>query len=508
MPSDSGADLDQLAVEAFNRQPLAGLAVGVVRDGELVYERGLGFADVAARRPVTAGTVFRIGSISKTMTAIAVMQLVEQGRLGLDDPVNKHLRGYRVEHRPGAPPVTIGHLLTHTGGLGELRRLTDVARPTIGLGADPAKPPPTLTELYAPVLKAELAPGEKWAYANHGFATLGQLVEDVAGRPFAEHVRATLFEPLGMEHTDFLRSERVRGELAVGYAFGRGRLKPVKDREIVVGPAGSVFSTLRDLSAYAAALMNGGGGVLTAESLAQMWEPQLQISPGVTAMGLAFFLHDFGGHRVVGHDGGWPGFVSALLVAPDDGLAVIAFTNTSAGLPTVLFSTGAMRRLLDVTEPELPRTDVPERPDVWPELTGLYKPHRGLNTNARAWQLLGGEAEVLVRKDHLTLRALSPLPPLRKGLRLHPVDPDEPLRFAVSHAGVTVPVVFERDETGAITSVATGTRFGFLRLYRVPRVRSVRLWGQAVAGAGAAATVTWRARSRRRARGRAARRRR
>src|SRR5918999_819043 len=506
MPSVSDAELDRLAVGAFNRQPLAGLAVGVVRDGELVYERGLGFAYVDARRPVTADTVFRIGSISKTMTAIAVMQLVEQGRLELDDPVNEHLRGYRVEHRPGSPPVTIRHLLTHTGGLGELRRLTDVARPTIGLGADPEKSLPALTELYAPVLKAELAPGEKWAYANHGFATLGQLVEDVAGRPFADHVREAVFEPLGMEHTDFLRSERVRGELAVGYAFARGRLKPVKDREIVVGPAGSVFSSLRDLSAYAAALMDGGGGVLKPESLQRMWEPQLEVAPDLTAMGLAFFLHDLGGPRVVGHDGGWPGFVSALLVAPEDGLAVIAFTNTSAGLPTVSFSTEALRRLLGVPEPGLPRPDVPERPDLWPELTGLYKPTRGLNTNARAWQLLGGEAEVLVRKEHLTLRALSPLPPLRKGLRLHPVDAEDPLRFAVSEAGVTVPVVFERDEHGAVASVATGTRFGFLRLHRVPRLRSVRLWGQSAAGAATAATVTWRARSRRRARRQAARR--
>src|SRR5918992_2858055 len=211
MPFDFGAELDEFAVEAFNRQPLAGLAVGVVRDGELVYERGLGFADVNARRQVTADTVFRIGSISKTMTAIAVVQLVEQGRVGLDDPVNEHLRGYRVEHRPGSPPVTIRHLLTHTSGLGELRQLTDLARPTIGLAAKLDDPLPTLTELYAPVLRAELAPGEKWAYANHGFATLGQLVEDVAGRPFGEHMREAVFEPLGMEQTDFLRSDRVRG---------------------------------------------------------------------------------------------------------------------------------------------------------------------------------------------------------------------------------------------------------------------------------------------------------
>jgi hypothetical protein len=263
-----------------------------------------------------------------------------------------------------------------------------------------------------------------------------------------------------------------------------------------------VFSSVRELSLYAAALVNGGanehGRVLEAATLERMWEPQLELAPDATAMGLAFFLHRFGAHRVVGHDGGWPGFISAFLVAPDDGVAAIVFTNTSAGGPTVRVSTEAMRMLLGAPELELPRADVPQRTDLWPELTGLYRPARGLNTNLRAWQLLGGEAEVLVREGHLTLRALSPLPPLRKGLRLHAVDPGDPLRFVVSHAGVSVPVVFERDERGAVVSVATGTRFGFLRLHRATRLRSVRLWGQAAgaaAGAAAAVTLTRRARS-------------
>ena len=500
MPSASDADLDRLAVEEFNRAPLAGLALGVVRDGELEHFRGLGFADVDARRPVTADTVFRIGSISKTFTAIAVLQLVEQGELDIDDPVNEHLRGFRIEHRPNSPRVTIRHLLTHTGGLGELRKLTDVAKPVIGLGVDLGKPLPPLSELYAPVLRAELAPGEKWAYANHGFAALGQIVEDVVARPFAEHMLEAVFEPLGMEHSDFLRSERVRGELAVGYGFKRGRLNPVKDREIVVAPAGSVFSSVRDLSRYASALMSGGGGVLKPETLERMWEPQLELAPGLPAMGLAFFLHPVGGHRVVGHDGGWPGFVSAFLVAPDDGLAVIVFTNTSDGRPTVRLSDEVLRRLLDAPDPVEPPKDVPQRPDLWPELTGLYKPARGLNTNARTWEIFGGEVEVLVRKGRLSVRALSPLPPLRKGLALHPADAENPLRFVVSHAGISVPVVFERDESGAVRSVAEASRFGFTRLHKVSRARSVRLWGQAAATAATATWVGRRARSKRRAR--------
>jgi CubicO group peptidase (beta-lactamase class C family) len=362
-----------------------------------------------------------------------------------------------------------------------------------------------LTELYAPVLRAEIAPDEKWAYANHGFAALGQLVEDVAGRPFADHLREAVFEPLGMRRTDFVRSERVRGELAVGYAFKGKRLKPVKDREIVIAPAGSIFSSVRDLALYAAALIGGGandhGRVLEPATLARMWEPQLEVAPGLAAMGLAFFLHPVGGHRVVGHDGGWPGFVSALLVAPDAGVAVIVFTNTSDGRPTVRLSEDVLRRLLDAPAPEPPK-NVPQRPDLWPELTGLYKPARGLNTNARTWEIFGGEVEVLVRKGRLAVRALSTLTPLRKGLELHAADLEDPLRFVVSHAGISVPVVFERDESGVVRSVAEGSRFGFTRLYRVSRARSLRLWGQAAAAGIVAGVVgrrarrSWRARRR------------
>jgi CubicO group peptidase (beta-lactamase class C family) len=491
-------DARRAAVETFNEQSLAGLAVGIVRGGELARFEGVGLADFRSGRPVEPGTVFRIGSISKTMTGIGVMQLVEEGRVGLDDPVNEHLRGFRVEG-PGAP-VTIRHLLTHTGGLGELRRWTDLARPTIGLARKLGAPQVALTGLYAPVLRAEVAPGTKWAYANHGFAALGQLVEDVSGEPFAERMRTRLFEPLGMHGTDFLRSERVRERLATGYKPTRKGLEPVKDMEIAVAPAGSVFSSVEDMALYLAALLRGGEPVLRPETLALMLEPQGETDERLAAMGLAFMLDRLGGTRVAGHDGGWPGFVSSLLFAPGKDAGVVVFTNTGTAFAPHDLAEKLLGAELGLGDEE--PAVVPESPHLWPELVGVYKPARGLNTNFRWWPLLGGEVEVLVRKGHLTVRAPSPVPALRKGVRLHAADPADPLAFEVRHERLTLPVRFARGPGGQVESVRTASaRGGFVELHRRPRATSLRLWAQAAAGSSALAGTAVLVRRRRRRQG-------
>jgi CubicO group peptidase (beta-lactamase class C family) len=196
------------------------------------------------------------------------------------------------------------------------------------------------------VLRAEVEPGTKWAYANHGFAVLGRLVEDVTGEFFAERMRTRLFEPLGMHGTDFVRSGRVRDRLAVGYMLRRGRLRPVKDREIVVPPAGSVFSSVEDMARYTAALTRGGEPLLRPETFRLMLEPQDGGDGRLAGMGLAFMLEAFGKRRVAGHDGGWPGFVSSLLVAPDEDAAVVVFTNTENAFAPHDLAEKLLRRLL------------------------------------------------------------------------------------------------------------------------------------------------------------------
>jgi CubicO group peptidase (beta-lactamase class C family) len=485
--------LETLAIEAFNEDTLAGLAVGVVRDGALERFVGLGLADADHRRPVDAGTVFRIGSISKTMTAIGVMQLVEEGAFGLDDPVAEHLRSVRVESPRGAPPVTVRHLLTHSAGIGEIREWRDLARPVIGLGSKAGEPPPDLADYYRGGVRAEVAPGTKWAYANHGFALLGLLVQELRGAPFADVMRERVFDPLGMEYTDFVRSDRVRGRLAVGYALRpRGRMKPVKDHEIAVGPAGSCYSCTEDMARYVGALLAGGAPLLRPQTFELMLAPQGARGEHLPGMGLSFFLERIGGRNVARHDGGWPGFISAMLVAPDDGVGVVAFTNTNTEASPHLLAERVLRRLLDAPEPADPV--VPEDPHLWPELAGIYRPAPGLKTNLRVWPLIGGEAEVLVRKGHLTVRAQSPLRPLRRGVRLRAADPDDPLAFEARHGDVRVAVAFERDDGGRVASLRAGSTLGaFTRLHRRPRATSVRLLsraaGAATAGAAAAAVV-------------------
>jgi CubicO group peptidase (beta-lactamase class C family) len=486
---------DELVIGAMNEDAAPGMGVGIVRGSETIYAKGFGLADATRERPVSPRTVFRIGSISKTMTAIGLMQLWEQGFFGLDDPVNDHLKHYQV-NRPdrATPPVTFRHLLTHTSGIGELRGVTDLFKPVIGLGTKPGKPVPTPAQYYPKGLRPAVRPGTKWVYSNHAFNTLGQLVEDISGEPFVEYMRRQVFEPLGMENTDYVPSERSREALAQGYSFSRGALKPVDYLEITARGAGSVFPTVEDMCLYVAALLGGGangrGKVLNRETLSVMTEPHYRLDERLPAMGLALLLDDFGGHTVASHDGGWPGFLSSMHICPAFEVGVVVFVNASSRAAHEA-ADGLMRGLLGVPEPSsrLPRAGVLESPHLWSELRDFYGPEGPLNTNLRLWGTYAGELEVRVEGKHLVLRALAG--PLRKGGRLYPIDSLDPLAFEVLVEGQAHPVVFGRErEGGRVNRLCVG----FDRLTRRPRAGSVRFKAQAGAGMIAAtglAVATW-----------------
>jgi len=493
-------DTDRLALvidEILHQHPAAGLAVAVVGPDGLRFFRAVGVSDSAQGTPVTEHTVFRIGSISKTFTAIAVMQLRDRGLLDLDDPVSSHLGSVRLTPACGwFRPVTIRQLLTHTSGIGELRNLADLFRPTIGLAIGSGQPAPPLSAYYRGGLRVEVEPGSKWAYANHGFAVLGQLVEDVSGEPFGAYMRAHVLGPLGMEHTDFARTDPIARQLATGYMLRRRGLKAVKDREIVVQPAGSVFAPAADMARYAAALLRGGGDVLKPETLSEMFQPQYQADPRIPGIALCFWLGDVGGHRTAGHGGGWPGFISALTVAPDDGVAVLAFTNTGTPVPGQV-SDALLREVLGVAADQ-PRLDIPEHPQVWAGLCGWYGLAPGRLTNARPRMLIGAGAEVFVRDGHLMLRAFTPEPRLRRGYRLHAADPDDPYFFRLDLTADdlgTWPVAFrDDDDGGAGTTLHMGPTP--ISLYRRPDYRNPARLAAAAAGAAATAAAVQAARRR------------
>src|SRR6266508_3605172 len=283
--------VDQAELQArvdgiLNRHPAVGLAVGVVRNGSLEFFLGHGLADIASSSPVTGDTVFRIGSITKTFTAIAVMQLWEQGLVDLDAPANDYLRAYKlVPAEPSFRPAILRHLLTHTAGIPEVVYAADLLHPSWGpfegrpvvRSVKVGEPLPSLAEYYRGGLRLVAEPGSAFAYSNHGFATLGQIVEDVSGVPLERYLRERIFEPLGMADSDLVRSERVTSRLATGYVLGPRGASPVPDRDWVGAGGGGIYSTTRDLARYLAALLGGGanehGSVLEPATLATMFEP-------------------------------------------------------------------------------------------------------------------------------------------------------------------------------------------------------------------------------------------
>jgi CubicO group peptidase (beta-lactamase class C family) len=506
MPEIRALDMKTRVGEILNRRPAVGLALGVVRNGRLEFFHGHGVADIASNTPVTDDTVFRIASITKTFTAIAVMQLCEQGQLDLDAPANDYLRAYRlIPAKASFGPATVRHLLTHTAGIPEVVNVSDLIHPDWGpFGARPAvqsvkvgEPIPLLAEYYRRGLRIVVEPGSAFSYSNHGFATLGQIVEDVSGQPLDSYFRDHIFDPLGMADTDLVRSEQVASLLATGYVLGPSGAKAVPDREWVGMGATGIYSSSRDVARFVAALLGGGanehGSVLKPAALATMFEPQYQPDPRVPGMGLAFFRSDAGGHRVVGHEGILPGFNSEILVVPDDGVGVIAFTNGSSGamawMPTELRR--LLHHLLDVPD-DVVRTDIPHHPEIWDEICGRYQLPKRIS-DLRGRVMMGGGVEVFVRGGQLMLRVLTPMPALYAGLPLHPDDQQDPyvFRLDLSRFGMaTFRVVFSREARVGTTTAHADLGGQPLSLVRRPATwRRPRAWLTGAFGALAVATT-------------------
>jgi CubicO group peptidase (beta-lactamase class C family) len=491
-----GPQLGARVDEILNRWPAVGLAVGVVRDGRLESFHAHGLADIASNTPITEDTVFRIGSITKTFTAVAVMQLWEQGRVDLDAPANEYLRAYQlVPAKPGWRPATVRHLLTHTAGVPEwVHPLHMIKSGWFGETFALDERLPSLEEFYRGGLRLAVEPGTTWAYTDHGIATVGQIVQELSGQPLHVHLREHVFQPLGMATTDLLRSDRVRPRLAQGYTLGRKGAKAVTERQGVTAAAGAIYSTPRDMARYLAALLGGGvgehGSILKPETLAMMFAPHYQPDPRIPGMGLGFFRASLGGHPAVEHQGVVPGFNSQIFLAPNDRAGLMVFTNGAANVFSTLWLLGEAERLLrDLisAQGDGVRADVPHRPEIWGELCGWYR-RRAQRTDMMAWSMVGAGAEIGVRRGELMVRTLGLIPVLYRGLRLHPDDPDDPYVFRVdlSPYGMdTGRLVFSRDATGA----TTGLHFDGLFLSAEKRADSVNP-RRLAAGAGAALAAT------------------
>jgi CubicO group peptidase (beta-lactamase class C family) len=473
----------------LNRHPAVGLSVALVRDGSLEFFHGHGLADIASGTPVTEDTVFRIGSITKTFTAIAAMQLWEQGSIDLDAPANHYLRAYKlVPAKAAHRPAMVRHLLTYTAGLPQAVYLSRAFKPTLGEMVEFGQRVPTLAEFYRDELHLVAEPGAMHIYSNHSFATLGQIVEDVSGEPLDRYFRRHIFEPLGMEQTDLLRSERVRGRLATEYALHSHGPRPIRDCDLITAGSGGIYSTTRDMACYVAALLGGGanerGSVLKPETLAAMFAPQYQPDPRLSGVGLAFYRRDVGGNLIVEKDGLVRGFASQMFVAPHDGVGVVAFTNGARGAhgwlgPEVL---GILGHVLDVPGDAI-RTDVPHHPELWSELCGWYA-FPGSLRDLQRWLIAG--VQVFVRRGQLTLRLVTPIPGLPRAFPLHPEDDEDPELFRIDLSALgmgTSRVVFSRVPDLGTIAVHVELPGMPMSFQKQPATRDPSMWAKGALGA-------------------------
>ncbi len=314
---------------------VGGIAAGVVVDGDLVWAKGFGWADREARVPMAPSAISRTGSISKTVTAFLLMRLVDQGVVGLDDPVVRHLPEFdEVRDLPeGAPEVTLRMLASHTAGL--VREPENREEMTSG--------PLHLWEERVvqslPNTAYDSIPGDRYQYSNIGFGTLGLALSRAAGAPFMELVEREIFVPLGMTGSTFAAvGSELEPRLAAGYVNGRdGQIDADAPRSEHAGrgykvPNGGVYSTVADLGRFLGAIAGVPGlRVLTEESRREMVATQTPESPDEGyGLGLSIATLD-DGTRLVGHGGSVAGYTAYMTVDPDSGVGVVLLRNYQRG---------------------------------------------------------------------------------------------------------------------------------------------------------------------------------
>lgn len=311
---DSSASIDQYIKAEMRRQQIPGISLAVVRHGKIALVRSYGLSNVEHQIPVKPETVFQSGSIAKQFTAAAVMILVEEGKLSLDDKISK----YFADAPESWKDITVRHLLTHTSGMGDYPPDMDTRRDY------------TEDDFLAVIKSVPLAyrTGARWEYSNLDYVTLGILIHRVTGKFYGDFLAERVFRPLGMLTARVISEADIVPNRAAGYRLVKGELK----NQEWVSPStnttadGSLYLTILDLAKWDAALYTDKP--LKQSSLAQMWTP-VELDGGTRkAYGFGWHTDEIHKRRVVYHGGAWQGFKSFIVRFPGDKLTIIFFANS------------------------------------------------------------------------------------------------------------------------------------------------------------------------------------
>lgn len=346
------AKVDEFINAEMRRQKIPGVSLAVIRDGRVAYAKGYGYANVEHQAPVKPETIFQSGSVGKQFTSMAVMMLVEEGKLGLDDKISK----FFADAPPEWAAITVRHLLTHTSGMTDYPKDFDFR-------ADY-----TEDDIYKRVKAAPLAfkPGEKWAYSNLGYVTLGILINRVTGKFYGDFLKERVFNPLGMTTARIISEADIVPNRAAGYVLAKGELK----NQSWVSPSlnttadGALYLSALDMAKWEAAL--NGGKLLQKAGYDAMWTP-VKLNDGKThPYGFGWMLADVNGKRLIEHGGAWQGFKAVISRYPEDRMAVVVFANL------INANEGRLARgVLEIYHPQLAPPAAKAIEDAEPDVTTL-----------------------------------------------------------------------------------------------------------------------------------------
>jgi len=375
---ESRSTLDGIAAEAMEKAHAPGVSVALLRDGEMVYRRGYGSRDVERSLPATPDTLYGIGSCTKSFICLAVMQLVEEGKLEVSDPVRDYLPlgiGF------GDSPITVHHLMSHSSGVPSLGTANIlIERMSLGEGWIPLT---SESDFYgymnAACGEVDARPGEKYFYLNAGFTLLGLLVEKISGQGLEEYLRRRVFEPLGMDRTTLMR-ERFESDGDTMTAYwkepdGKQRATVHPFHPLIYAPGG-ILSSVVELSSYLSMYLQvGGEAVLGEDLLNEMLKSHTRRPDNVfgrNSYGYGWGVMDFLGHELVVHTGSTGVSAAFQGFIPDLGVGVAYLSNTGYWGSSIPHA--ALALLMD----REPLCDVPYLAQWmhWKRLTGTYSSYR------------------------------------------------------------------------------------------------------------------------------------
>jgi CubicO group peptidase (beta-lactamase class C family) len=420
---------------------LPGVVVGVVFDQDLIWAKGFGHANLADRRPMAIDTRFRMASHSKLFTATAIMQLREQGKLRLDDPVTEYLPWFQFRPTsPDDPPITIEHLLTHSSGLPREAgsHWSDLDFPTEG----------ELKELMSQ-RQAAFSPEVRWKYSNLAYTLAGMVIEQVSGMSWADYLQKNIFDPLGMSASSVDREDP---KMATGY----GRRMPDGSREVFpfvdargMAAATGLTSTVSDMAKFVSAQFRsgkrGGDCILSTASLREMHRVRMLESTWTRGQGIGFSVQRIDDKLYVGHGGGYPGYTTNTLIQLDSKVGVIALTNTSDSNPAQIAQELMKTVGKAVAEVTKPKRDKVTWDPSWERFAGVYRSR-------------GGETRVLVMDERLVL--MDPwAPSIEDPIELEPIGDGTFRMLAPTGGGPVGEIVRFVEENGEVVRMITGDSY-------------------------------------------------